>query len=169
MGALPLTVAAVPADMPNPPGKPLTTEQRNQWNQFIDYLDKTGYKGNSLLDDKDKALGKQLMSKYKQVNPQFNLTYDNVPDVQQALQQYRTEALKQIHSGKAVVEGVKSDNDFMPGLSKVDGWLGSKTSSYKFPQASFTVKTPEGSTTTNYGTDMNAYQAAKDAALNKVR
>jgi len=39
----------------------------------------------------------------------------------------------------------------MTGLSKVDGWLGSKTSSYKFPEAYMTTQTPQETKTKDLG------------------
>jgi hypothetical protein len=42
----------------------------------------------------------------------------------------------------------------MPGVSKVDGWPGTKTLSHKFPTASF--KKADGEKV-EYGTDLSAY------------
>lgn len=42
----------------------------------------------------------------------------------------------------------------MGGISKVDGWLGSKTSSYKFPTA---AATNTNQSVTNYGTNTQAF------------
>ena len=148
------------ADMAQQGGPPLTPQQKMQWNQFIDYLDKAGYKGSPLLDNKNTALGGKLIEQYKKANPDFSLGYDNVKDVQQELQDYRNNVVNQYNQGKAVVDGVKSADEIMAGLSPVDGWLGSKTSSWKFPVATTTSQTPQGTVKKDYGTDIAAYNAA---------
>lgn len=154
---LAMQAAAMPAGMNNPP---LTPEQRQQWNDFIDYMDKSGYKGSPQLDNRNTSLGNSLIEQYRKTNPNFTLTYDNIRDVQQDLQDYRTTMVDKYKKGKVVVDGVKSEDDIMPGLSDVDGWLGSKTSSWKYPQATFTQKVPEGTLVKRFGTDIAAYEAA---------
>lgn len=149
------------ADMAQgPPQPPLTPQQKAQWNSFLDYLEKIGYKGSPLLDNKNTALGAKLLDQYRGINPDFNLTYDNVKDVQQELQDYRNTLVNQFKQGKAVVDGVKSADEIMAGLSPVDGWLGSKTSSWRFPVATLTSTTPNGTTKKDFGTDLAAYDAA---------
>ena len=136
---------------------PLTPQQRTQWNLFIDFLDKQGLKGHPSLDMRDKNMGQFYFNKFAQANPLFQLKYEDVPQVQQDLQEYRTDLVNHWKAGKAVVDGVKTEADIMPGLSQVDGWLGSKTSSYKFP--SYTnYRTDNGTTTkTEHGTDFVAF------------
>ena len=135
---------------------PLTNDMKSQWNGLIDYLDKRGYKGSPDLDNRDTRLGERLMNEYKAQNPHFTLTYDQIPVIQQGLQDYRTEALKKIKSGGATVDGLKDDSEFMAGLSPSDGWLGSKTSSWKYPTATLAVN----GDTTKYGVNTAAYDAA---------
>ncbi len=136
---------------------PLTPSQKQEWNGFIDYLEKSGYKGSPQLDNKNTALGASLLEQYRKVNPKFSLTYDNVRDVQQDLQDYRKSMIDQYKQGKIVVDGIKSEDEIMPGLSDVDGWLGSKTSSWRFPKA--VLKESKGSVK-DFGTDLAAYEAA---------
>ena len=114
---------------------PLTPQQKMQWNGFIDFLDKQGVKGHPDLDAKDKNLGQYYFQKYQSQNPNLGITYQDVPRVQQGLQDYRNQVLQQWKAGKADLGGLKDESNFMPGISKVDGWMGSKTSTYKFPQA----------------------------------
>ena len=149
------------ADLAQNGGPPLTPQQKQQWNQFVDYLEKSGYKGSPLLDNKSTALGGKLIEQYKSANPNFSLGYDNVKDVQQDLQNYRDSLVNQYKQGKAVVDGVKSPDEIMFGISPVDGWLGSKTSNWKFPVATMTSTTPKGTVVKDYGTDIAAYDAAR--------
>lgn len=144
----------------------LTPSQKNQWNAFVDYMDKSGYKGSQLLDDKDKNLGQFMFDKFKQTTPGITLTYMDVPRVQQDLQNYRNNLVTQYKAGKiAPDESIKSEDDIMAGLSPVDGWLGSKTSSHKFPVAMATSNVNGNVTTKNYGTNVSQFDA--DRKLNK--
>lgn len=137
------------------PVPPLTNQQKQDWNGFIDFVDKSGYKGNPVLDDRNQQLGSYLMQKYRSLNPKATITYQDVPRVQSALQEYRTNLVNQWKAGKvAPMEGVKTEADIMPQLSEVDGWLGSKTSSHRFPVA---VATNADGTKTNYGVNTAAY------------
>lgn len=133
---------------------PLTPAEKLQWNQYIDFMQKQGMKGNPALDNKDQKLGEFYFNRFKTSTPGITLTYQDVPRVQSDLQGYRNTLIDQWHKGKIVPdESVKTDEDLMPGISKVDGWLGSKTSSYKFPTA--VVTTPAG--TVNYGVNTEAF------------
>lgn len=136
---------------------PLTPEEKKQWNGFVDFLDKAGLKGSPMLDNRNTAMGAKLMEEYRKANPSFSLTYDRVKDVQGDLQTYRADMVDKFKNGKIVVEGVKSEEEIMPGLSSVDGWLGSKTSSWKFPTA---LLTESSGANKNFGVDISAYEAA---------
>lgn len=138
---------------------PLSNQQKNDWNRFIDFTDQQGYKGNPLLDERDKNLGLYLMQKYQSLNPKTSITYQDVPRVQAELQDYRNHLVDLYKSGKASVDGIKSEDEIMPDLSPVDGWLGSKTSSHKFPVANMTQNNNGAVSTTNYGTDTQKYDA----------
>ena len=152
-----LALQAAQAQLQDPP---LTPKARQDWNNFIDYLEKTGYKGSTLLDNKDTALGGKLLDQYKTINPDFSLDYNAVKQVQQDLQDHRASVVNAYRKNPASVEGVKSEDEIMSGLSGVDGWLGSKTSSWRYPQARKTSTTPTGTNVQNFGTDLAAYEAA---------
>jgi hypothetical protein len=156
--------AALPIEMQGAQKPPLTPQEKVQWNGFIDYLDKQGLRGSTALDNRDTGLGAKLMAQYQKVNPAFNLTYDRVGDVQQDLQDYRKQLIDKYKSGKAQADsGIKSPDEIMSGLSPVDGWLGSKTSSYKYPTAQATIQGKK----TDYGVNTAAYDAAMYGAKSK--
>src|SRR5260370_878036 len=117
------------------PIPPLTNAQKMMWNQYIDFMDKQGMKGNAELDNRDKKLGEFYFNRFKAQNPAVTLNYADVPRVQADLQNYRNNLISQWKSDKMQAPGIKSEDEIMPGMSSVDGWLGSKTSSYKFPVA----------------------------------
>lgn len=144
---------------PGPQVPPLTPQQKADWNNFLDFTQKEGYMGNPILDDRNKNLGNYLMQKYRALNPHATITYNDVPRVQQELQDYRNNLVNQYKSGHAVMDDIKSEDEIMPGLSPADGWLGSKTSSHRFPVAALTVNNNGKVATTNYGTDTQKYDA----------
>lgn len=152
-----------------PKQPPLSPAQKNDWNRFIDFVDKEGFKGNPTLDDKNKQLGNYLMQKFQSLNPKTTITYNDVPRVQQELQNYRTDVVNQWKANKSIVPDAKSEDEIMPGLSGVDGWFGSKTSSHKFPTATYSRTENGQTTTTNYGTDTQRYDAdmAKQKGTNE--
>jgi hypothetical protein len=147
-----------PPQQQPPPG--LTPQQRAQWNMFIDYLDKQGVKGSPLLDQRDKNLGQYYFQKFASTNPGLQITYNDVPRVQQELQDYRNNLVGQWKAGKVQGVDIKTEDDIMPGLSNVDGWLGSKTSSYRYPTASSTVTANGKTSKVDYGTNTEAFDAA---------
>lgn len=146
---------------PAPKAPPLNPTQRADWNNFVDFMDKQGMRGNTALDDRNKQLGAYYFQKFKAINPTTTLTYNDVPRVQQALQDYRSQSLADIKAGKIQLPGVKDpDKEYMNDLSSVDGWLGSKTSAHKFPVA-VAQTLPPGTTPVvqNYGTDVEKFRA----------
>lgn len=123
----------------DPTPKRLTTNQMSHWNDFVDFLEKKGYRGSREFDNKDKNMGKMAIDAYKKLNPDFSISYDDIPSVQQGIQDVRNYSIAQLKSGKATLkEGLDAGKDyenFMPNLSPTDGWLGSKTSFHTFPKA----------------------------------
>src|SRR5882672_10358025 len=71
-------------DKPAPPNgyKPLSVQQRKDWNDFLDYMDKSGVGGKPELDKRDQTLGLQYLDKYRQMNPKTTVTKDIIPSVQ---------------------------------------------------------------------------------------
>lgn len=136
------------------PGVPLTNEQKQHWNEFLDFVEKQGYKGSSALDNRNMDLGKNLLNKFNSVRSGAKINYEDIPRVQQELQDYRAGLVDKWKKGLAQSDQIKSENDIMSGISPVDGWLGSKTSSYKFPTA---VLTTSDGTKHDFGVNTNAY------------
>jgi len=146
----------VPQQQPTIP--PLTPQQKAQFNSFIDFIEKEGYKGAPILDDKNQKIGQYLFQKYQSLNPNLSISYKDIPRVQQELQDYRTNLVNQWKNNPKLIPDAKSEDEIMQGLSPVDGWLGSKTTSHKFPIATGTVIAPNGQQTVqNYGTDIAAF------------
>lgn len=145
------------------PKPKLTPAQRSQWNQFIDFVEMQKMAGNPALDQRNKNVGLMLLNKFNMANPKMQITPDIIPVVQQEIQDYRNAALQKIKAGQAAYDG--KEEDFMPNLSVVDGWPGTKTLSTRFPGATLTVATPTGTTTKSYGQDTESYD--RDMARNK--
>lgn len=151
------------------PIQALPPEKKVAWNNFIDFMHQKGYAGSEALDDRNMKLGQGLMAQYNKANPASPINYNDVAAVQADLQRYRSDLVNKWKAGTAATDSIKSENDIMPGISKVDGWLGSKTSSYKFPTA---VVTHSNGTQTNFGVNTDLYDkfiAAKKVSENKLR
>lgn len=117
----------VPNGGDNPP-KQLTPEQMQAWNQYVDYLEKKGYKGHKDLDKKETGLAKKLMDNFIKENPGTPLTYDDVKSVQLEMQKVKDQV-----QAFAARRNDPNASKAMAGISTVDGWPGSKTTSFKFP------------------------------------
>jgi len=142
--------------------KPLTAQDKAKWNKFIGFVEANNMKNNPVLDQRNKQVGMSLLQKFNLANPKDALPTDIVPRVQQELQDYRTNLVNQWKAGRiAPIEGVKTEGDLMSGISKVDGWPGTKTLSSRFPTAQITIVTPEGKQVKDYGTDIGAYDKAQ--------
>jgi hypothetical protein len=105
----------------------LTPQQMMDWNRLLDHIKSRGYEGSPVLDH-DKALSQQLFQEFAQKNPGTSITYQNVADVQNEMQR-----LKDAAQGFAQRRGDKGAAAIMSNVSKVDGFLGSKTSQFRFP------------------------------------
>lgn len=126
---------------------PLTPQQRQEWNAYVDWLEQKGYKGSPLLDKKDTGLADGLFNQFKKENPSVTLSLDHVKSVQNEMQSLATSA----QEFEARRNNPNAAN-IMQGTSKVDGWPGSKTTSFKFPSM-VKEETNNGLLTarTNYG------------------
>ncbi len=111
-------------DDPNP--KRLTPQQMKEWNMFVDFLDKKGIKGSGSLNN-DKTVGKKLFDEFKKSNPGVTIDYSVVPSVQYEMHLLQKEA-RRFDARRG-----NPDSKVLEGISKLDGWMGSKTSSFKFP------------------------------------
>lgn len=112
--------------------KPVTNQQRRDWGNYVDWLDKRGMKGHPDLDKNN--LGKSMLSKYIKENPSTSLTSDSVIPIQKEFSNYRNWSIDQVKKGKmAFGEGVDEHN-YMKELSVVDGIPGQYTTRHKFPE-----------------------------------
>jgi hypothetical protein len=110
------------------PPKELTPQQRKEWNAYADFIEKRGYKGSPLLDKKETGLAVNLFNQFKKENPNTTITLDHIPVVQAEMQKLADSA----RSFEAR-RGNPNAQNIMQGTSKIDGWAGSKTTSFKFP------------------------------------
>ncbi len=112
--------------------KKVTNQQRQDFNNFVGWLDKRGMKGHPSLDKNN--LGNNLLKTYIKENPNTSLTPDLVIPIQKDFANYRQWALNNIHSGKGEFAPGTDEHNFMKELSIVDGLLGQYTSRHVFPK-----------------------------------
>lgn len=106
---------------------------RSDWNEYVSWLSKKGYKGNPELDKND--LGGKMIDIYRKENPNTTVSRESIIPLQKEFQNYRQWVLDQAKAGKAqLAEGTTPDN-FMKSLSIVDGIPGQRTTSFQFPQS----------------------------------
>lgn len=117
--------------------KPLTPQQRKDWNEFLDYLEKEGVGGKPELDKRDQSLGLKYLDQYRKLKPQSSVSKDIIPMVQ--YEQYLLRKGDQF-------PGLKPDElnyirqSLNPAylnrpVSDIDSWLGSLTSRQYYPTA----------------------------------
>lgn len=70
--------------------KPLSSVQRRDWNDFLDYMQEQGAAGSKDLDQPDKNVGKTYIEKYRKEHPNTTVSEDIVPFVQYEQQAFRT-------------------------------------------------------------------------------
>lgn len=116
----------------DPTPAPVTNEQRQGWNQYVQFLKKRGIAGDPKLDTN--GLGKNLFNQYLKENPNSPLTPDSIIPIQHDFANYRQWAINNIKAGKgAFADGTNEDN-FMKELSRVDGYPGQYTTRHEFPK-----------------------------------
>lgn len=119
----------VDGDDPKPvTPRQLKPEELTQWNQFLDYVKAKGYEGSEELNNRSKALGESLFNDFRKENKNITIGYDIVPHVQTEMTKLRDNA-----RDFAKRHNQAGWEKIMEGISPVDGWFGSKTSQYRFP------------------------------------
>jgi len=109
----------------------ITNQHRQDWNAYVKWLETQGLKGDPRLDKGD--FGKQVLLKYRQINPTTSISPEMVQPIQADFANLRNYSLDQIKQKKAAfAEGVNEQN-FMQELSKLDAYPGSKTTLHSFP------------------------------------
>lgn len=118
--------------------KPLTYQERSNWNRFLRFVYKNGYYGNKALDTRNKNLGEQLMEEYNEdsTNKAFPVSYDMVPRVQAEFQFFKDNGVFPDYAqgvyGNAFRKFIQNTG-FKPKFSPVDDWFGSITSQQAYP------------------------------------
>jgi hypothetical protein len=118
-----------------------TTADRAYWNGFVDYVSAKGLSGSKDLNRHDLDIGHKLFVEYNKLKGR-TVNYNKfVTMVQTDIAQYRRAALKQIQISRAkhaenaayplAFDG--ADDEFMKGLSQIDGFAGVLTLGWKFP------------------------------------
>ena len=109
---------------------------REDWNMFLDYLDKKGIRGNPTLDAG--GLGYKLYDQYVKETPNTTLSRATLPIIRGEMTKYRQWVLDEAKAGRArLPEGLKEE-DFMKHIlaneSTADPlYPGSQLTATKFP------------------------------------
>lgn len=113
------------------PNESVSDKLRRDWNDYISFLEKKGYKGHPALDKND--LGGKMIDLYRKENPNTSISREKIKDVQSEFAKYRDYALSEIKNKKAAFAAGTNENNFLKNLSIIDGIAGQKTTSFSFP------------------------------------
>lgn len=140
--------------------RPSTAIQRNNWNQFLDYLSAQGIGGSQELDARDKNLGLKYLRQFNQQNPNAIIPESFIP-----IAQYESYLIRRKNEfpGLTPLQAQYAFSQLSPQyknrpISGVDSWLGSYTSKQYYPN--FERATKEGKT--NFGTDFESFVGGLD-------
>lgn len=109
----------------------ITSETMAKWNKLIDFAKQKGYAGLPDLDH-NPILRQKVFDEYNKSNPNDAIPQEMVKPIQNEIQTYKQKALSDIKANPSSFPG--KPEDFMSGISQVDGIFGQKTSQWKFPQ-----------------------------------
>lgn len=106
--------------------EPLTQKQMQDWNNYVDWLEKNKMKGSTALDNGDVSF--QWLEKYRKENPSTTISREIIPQIQSEMQKL-ADNVRSFEQRR----GNPRADALMQGTSKTDGIPGSKTTSFKFP------------------------------------
>lgn len=123
----------------------MTDQLRQDWNDYVDWLEKKGLKGDTSLDEGD--LGLKMIEEYRSEHPETTVSNETVGRIQEEFENYKQWVVDQVKQGKAAFAPGVTEESFMKNLSDKDGYAGSLTTAKKFP-AAYLQKTVGGATRT---------------------
>lgn len=109
----------------------ITSDHMRRWNKLIDFAKQKGYSGLADLDH-NPVLRQKVFDEYNKSNPNDYIPQEMVKPIQNEIQTYKQKALSDIKANPSTYPG--NPDNFMQGISQVDGIFGQKTSQWKFPQ-----------------------------------
>lgn len=112
--------------------KEITPKQVEDWNAFVDFVAKSNYQGNPELDVRGKGLAKELFDAFKEQHP--GVSFDITDEDFIASVQYEMQKLKVGVQNFAERRNDPNAKTKMEGVSKIDGWPGSRTTQFKYPK-----------------------------------
>lgn len=128
----------------------VSNKLREDWNKYIDWLEKKGYKGSPALDKND--FGGKMIDMYRRENPQTTVSRETIKPIQQEFSKYRDWSLDQVKQGKAMLSSGATPDNYMKSLSIIDGIAGQRTTSFRFPESYLTTfKNGQNTGTKNLG------------------
>jgi len=116
----------------------ISVQEKKDWNEYIDYLSKKGLKGSPELNKGagEENVGRKVLKQFLKENPTSSLRIEKVPKIQNYFEDLQKSGKERLESGKSKMAEGQTKESFMKGISKVDIYPGSKTTTYKFPTAS---------------------------------
>jgi hypothetical protein len=137
----------------------LSPQKMQEWNSYIDYTEKKGYRGKPELD-KDN-LGNKLFDEWKKANPKASISKEDMPSVRKSLLKLREETISDMKANKGkwkVFSGTPQEKElsgpdvdytefmgFLPRNEKSQdpNYIGQYMTRTKFPPISARIKETE--------------------------
>ena len=111
----------------------VSAKLRQDWNQYVDWLETLDMKGNPALDKND--LGGAMIDRYKKEHLGTSVSRETVDDVQSEFAKYREWMLSEIKAGRREFAPGTTEDNFLKRLSVIDNIAGQYTTQHKFPDA----------------------------------
>lgn len=127
-GGIAEAIESIKTEDPN-----VTNKLREDWNNYLSWLDLKGMRGKAELDTND--LGGKMIDEYRKQFPDTSVSRENIIPIQNEFKKYRDWVLSEVAAKRASLAEGTTPETFMKDLSKVDGYAGSLTTSFKFPSS----------------------------------
>ena len=111
----------------------ITNQLRNDWNNYVQWLESKHLKGDASLDHNGKGI--QMLLEYIKEHPGTSLSVDKVDDIQEEFRRYREWSLAEIKSGRSAFGTGVTEQNYMARLSDADGIPGQYTTQHSFPES----------------------------------
>jgi hypothetical protein len=142
---------------------PVNDKLRQEWNKYIDYLEKEKKLRGSPELDKN-GLGMKLFDEYVKLHPESGLSRESIPVVRSEMKAHKEMILSQLKQGRGIYDtpnvplmGFVDENE----KSKDPNYIGQYFTKFKFPDSVTTLRVngvPVKTEIQKSTTDPNQYQ-----------
>lgn len=123
--------------------EPIPVQLKEDWNAYLNWLDKKGMKGKPELDKG--GLGNKLFEQYLKENPNTTLSVEQIPNIRKAYLQMREQGLKDYKEGKMSFSSGTTPENYMKHIvlneqTENPNYVGQHLTQTPFPGQKFSIK-----------------------------